>query len=136
MGDDMIGKGLWRVALFPICVIAVASGLTPAAAVAGTGFTWHPGLEAQISFPDAATNPGAVVSPVSCPVVNDCTALGQYLDNTPALNPHAVVLHEGAGGWGAATGISGPSDPGGASVGDVPYDLSCAAAGECTAVGF
>ena len=82
---------------------------------------WGPGLEA-IMPPDAATNPAATLSSVSCPTAADCGAVGSYQD--PSGHAQPLVLDTVRGLNVSKAGV------GHGSVTSSPTGISCGA--RCT----
>jgi hypothetical protein len=69
---------------------------------------------------------------VSCASAGNCTAVGRYYD--PSVFAHGVLLTQTAGSW--ATGVEAALPAGGTSIPDSGVaSVSCASAGNCTAVG-
>lgn len=98
----------------------------------GSGSSWTP---AQAPLPaDAASNPLAAVTAVSCPAASACTAAGYY--NDTAGDGQSVLL-SGAGTSWTAIQAQGPAD---AVIGAGSYvslfSLSCPSAGQCVAAGI
>ena len=73
------------------------------------------------------------LSAVSCPSAGNCSAVGTYADNTGSTQ--GLLLTETAGSWATGAEAGLPAD-----AGSNPYvglnSVSCASAGNCTAVGF
>ena len=108
-----------------------SAGATQGLLLTETAGAWGNGLEAGLPG-NAAANPAVVLGSVSCASAGDCAAVGQYSDGSNAN--HTLLLDESSGTW--ATGIEAglPANAGSspdASLGSV----SCASAGNCTAVG-
>ena len=114
-----------------------ATGATPAVAghrvaAAAAGGSWGaaqevPGL--------AALNAGgaAEVSSVSCASAGNCAAGGYYRDSS--LYPHAFVVDETGGSWGAAQQVAGSAGLNVAGYAEI-LSVSCASAGNCAAGGW
>ena len=81
--------------------------------------------------PDALLNGGDGLDSVSCPAVGNCTITGSYYDSS--VHVQGLLLSESAGTW-TAFKAALPADAGSDRVGQL-RSVSCAAAGECTAVG-
>jgi hypothetical protein len=96
-----------------------------------TSGMWATGVEAALPA-TARTNPGIEGLAVSCPSAGNCSAVGSYFDGSRHL--HGLLLSETSGRW--AAGIEPPLP---ANAGTNPsasvYRVSCASAGNCTAVG-
>lgn len=98
--------------------------------------TWTAG-EANLSqLPSVAGNPEAFVESVSCPSVGACTAVGYYVDGTSSYQ--GLLLNQSGSTWQPATEATLPADAAGST--NLQNDLyvnsvSCASAGNCTAVG-
>ena len=107
------------------------SGNTQGLLLTETSGTWAVGVEPSLPA-NAGTNPDAQVGPVSCASAGNCTAVGGYHDRSG--RDEGLLLTEASGTW--ATGVE-PSLP--ANAGTNPdgqvESVSCASAGNCTAVG-
>lgn len=94
---------------------------------------WRRGVEAVLP-PDAASNPYVTLTSVSCPSPGNCTAVGGY-DSAPDAGRWGLLLTEKSGHWQAGVASTLPADAG-------PHpsvwlsSVSCATAGNCTAVGW
>jgi len=91
--------------------------------------TWAKGTEAIPPGGDA-TDPAVTIPSVSCASPGNCSAVGTYEDGSD--NTQGLLLTETAGNWGAGVEASLPT---GASEG-FPDSVSCALAGDCSAVGY
>jgi hypothetical protein len=99
-----------------------------------TSGSWAPGVEGVLPA-NAGTNPnyGAYLSSVSCASVGNCTAIGGYTDSSG--NGQLLLMTETSGIWAAGVDAVLPANAGpnpNASL----YQVSCAAPGDCTAVGL
>ncbi len=96
-----------------------------------TGGAWATGTEASLPV-NAGSQPFVSLSAVSCASAGDCSAVGGYVDGSGSFQ--GLLLTETAGVW--ATGVKA-SLP--ANAGALPNvgltSVSCASAGDCTAVG-
>lgn len=94
-----------------------------------SGGTWGAGTMPPLPA-DAGSN-YVYIHAVSCPAPGSCTAVGTYYG---ATGTQPLLLDETGGSWRASTAAlpadSNPSSPGGD-----PVAVSCAAPGDCTAVG-
>ena len=89
---------------------------------------WAPGVQA--SLPADASGTWVSLASVSCAAAGDCNAVGSYTDSS--LAGQGVLLTESSGTWAPRVGANVPANAAG-SVGLV--SVSCASAGDCTAVG-
>jgi PASTA domain-containing protein/List-Bact-rpt repeat protein len=110
-------------------------GRTFEGAVTGAG--WGAGIEAALPANASATN-GSFTESISCPSAGNCSAVGSYIDD--AGNTQGLLLTETAGSW--ATGVeavlpanASDSTPAPGIAGAFVRSVSCASAGNCTAVG-
>ena len=92
--------------------------------------TWAPAVEAPLPA-NAASNPYADPTSMSCPSVGNCTAVGTYTDATGAQQ--GVVYDETSGTW-TAEEAPLPADAASNPQVFLP-SVSCASAGNCSAVG-
>ncbi len=101
-----------------------------------TSGTWATGVEPPLPA-NANANPNAVLGSVSCASAGNCTAVGNYNDSydRSTVQDQGLLLSQTSGTW--ATGVDA-SLPAGAGTAQYvyPYSVSCASAGNCTAVGF
>lgn len=112
-----------------------SSGNTQGLLLTETAGSWATGVEAALPANAASTNRFVEVSSVSCASAGNCTAVGTYLDNSINDNGEGLLLTETAGSW--AKGVEAVL-PGNASSINQNVQLpsvSCASAGNCTAVG-
>ena len=98
-----------------------------------TAGTWAAGTEAALPT-GVKSNPVVSLPSVSCALAGNCIAVGAYTDSSG--NGHAVLWTQTAGTWAAGTQAPLPanaaSNPSDANL----RSVSCASAGNCTAVGF
>ena len=111
------------------CGVLLMLAALPPQALASTN--WATGVEASLPA-NAGTNPEASLGEVSCGSAGNCTAVGGYKDSSGLSQ--GLLLTETSGTW--ATGVE-PSLPANASRNaDASLGaVSCASAGNCTAVG-
>jgi hypothetical protein len=96
-----------------------------------TSGTWAAGVEPSLPA-NAGTNPSASVYRVSCASAGNCTAVGGYTDSSG--HSQGLLLTERSGTW--ATGVEASLPANANTSPDVSLDsVSCASAGNCTAVG-
>jgi hypothetical protein len=90
------------------------------------------------SLPAADGGPLGQYNAISCPTSTSCVAVGDYLDNVSLLLSNQVVAVDtmaANGSWGPAAEIALPSNAdAGSQLGAVLNGVSCASAGNCTAV--
>jgi hypothetical protein len=109
---------------------ALSSGAS-ATSVANDG--WGAGVEAVLPA-NASTSPIVFIDSVSCPSAGNCSAVGQYADSSGARE--GLLLTETAGRWGAGVEAALPANAETTTSQFAPLDsVSCASAGNCTAVG-
>ena len=95
-----------------------------------TSGTWATGVEASLPA-NANTSPNASVVWVSCASAGNCTAVGSYTDRSG--DSQGLLLSETSGTW--ATGVEAPLPAGPNTYSGVDlFSVSCASAGNCTAV--
>src|SRR5437763_367061 len=93
--------------------------------------SWAPGLEAGLPA-NAALTPIAYLTSVSCASAGNCSAVGYYYDGS--VSQQGLLLTETAGTW--ATGVeASPPANAGSNPAVHANSASCAAAGNCSAVG-
>src|SRR5438128_1459341 len=95
-----------------------------------TAGTWAAGLEASLPA-NAGSGPDVVLCSASCASAGNCGAVGHYRDSSG--HTQGLLLTETAGTWLAVEAML----PAGASSGPgvSPNSVSCASAGNCSAVG-
>lgn len=108
-----------------LCLVIVR----PAVASADVG--WGAGTEASLPA-DGASNPQAVLNSVSCSAAGACSAVGFYFGQDG--DRQGLLSTESAGLWAPGTEVTPPGDADANPQVDV-YAVSCASAGNCTAVG-
>jgi len=96
-----------------------------------TAGTWAAQPEASPP-PDAGPNPVVYLESVSCGSVGNCSAVGEYTDNSG--NQQGVVFTEAGGTWGIGSGLSLPVGHGSPPMVFL-RSVSCGSAGNCSAVG-
>src|SRR5439155_924071 len=113
---------------------ALACGVLLAFALQSSGAfaaSWAPGVEASLPG-DAGSNPFVTPSSVSCASAGNCGAVGYYTDSSN--HQQGLLLSETAGTWAPGVEASLP-----ANAGSIPFvsptSVSCASAGNCSAVG-
>src|SRR5439155_18118782 len=96
-----------------------------------TAGAWATGVEASPPA-NAGSSPSVVLNSVSCASVGNCSAVGFYNDSSG--HRQGLLLTETAGTW--ATGVEASLPANAASGAPVTVtSASCAAAGNCSAVG-
>src|SRR5436305_7068324 len=119
-------------ALLGILALAFAA-LSASAVQSSEAFaaSWATGVEASAPA-GAGPDPGVALGSVSCPSAGECSAVGTYTDS--AGHSQGVLLTESAGTW--ATGVEATLPAGAGTNPAVSLSsVSCAAAGNCGAVG-
>jgi hypothetical protein len=103
-----------------------------------SGGSWSSSRPDLSHLGNASGAPEGEVTAVSCPSGGNCTAVGFYLDNsTGGGSDQGMLLQQTGGSWGPATEARLPSNANAtasAQFADL-YSVSCAATGDCTAVG-
>jgi Kelch motif protein/galactose oxidase-like protein len=94
--------------------------------------TWGDGVEATLPA-DAGSQPGVALSSVSCASAGNCGAVGSYFDDS--FNQHIVLLDESSGAWGDGVEATLPDNAGSSPGYAAVMSVSCASAGNCSAVG-
>jgi hypothetical protein len=97
-----------------------------------TAGTWARGVEAVLPAHASATDKLVFLNSVSCASAGNCSAVGGYNDDSGGGD--ALLLTETAGTWGAGTVAVLPANA--ATPNETGLNaVSCASAGNCTAVG-
>jgi len=94
---------------------------------------WSSGVEAVLPAGAISTHQSVSLDSVSCPSAGNCAAVGDYVDSSGRFR--GLALSESAGVW--ATGVEAVL-PANASVANplgILDSVSCASAGNCSAVG-
>ena len=111
------------------CGVLLVLVALPSEALAATNSP--AGVEAPLPA-NAGKNPDAYVFSVSCASAGNCSAGGSYLDSSG--HQQGLLLSETSGTWAAGVEASLPANAG--KNPNVGFDsVSCASAGNCTAVG-
>jgi Divergent InlB B-repeat domain/PASTA domain len=110
---------------------------TEALLLTETAGIWGSGLEAALPADAASTNEAAGLGSISCPSAGNCTAVGGYLfmSGPDSWASQGLMVTETAGSW--ATAVE-PALPANAMTPNPNVELSsvsCASAGNCSAVG-
>ncbi len=123
--------GGWRVVVSGVAACALVALGAGSAAAAG----WGPGVEAVQPSNAAEVGDFVAVESVSCPSTGDCTAVGKYTDTSGKLQ--GLLLTETAGKWAPGVEPVLPANAGGLAglPGSSVSYVSCASAGNCTAIG-
>jgi hypothetical protein len=113
---------------------AMASGQSAAATA---GLSWGNGVEASLPANAATTGQEAFVNSVSCSSVGNCSAVGSYYDDSgpPNGNEQGLLLTETGGSWGTGVEAVLPANANPTSPEAGLYSVSCASAGNCSAIG-
>jgi hypothetical protein len=107
-----------------------SSGHTQGLLMTETSGVWARGVEASLPA-DAAADSKVYLGLISCASAGNCSAAGGYVDSSD--NGQVLLITETGGVWGA--GVEGVL-PSNARVGSGgPGAISCASAGNCSAVG-
>jgi PASTA domain-containing protein len=97
---------------------------------------WARGVKAALPA-DAPSDPQVSLTSVSCPSVGNCTAVGTYANTSGGIygegGTSGLLLTETAGHWGR--GVEAVLPGGGPATYVRLQSVSCASAGNCTAVG-
>jgi hypothetical protein len=124
------------------CEAVGLGGIQHVVQVSENGRQWNAG---EIALPsDAApvnppTGPSPLLNSISCTSPGNCVAVGSYLGSRMT---HPLLVTESGGTWGAGVEPQLPAsadtstDPDIPDVGGGLSNISCPAAGECTAVGW
>jgi hypothetical protein len=93
---------------------------------------WSTGTEAALPADATTPNPQVELHSVSCPSPGNCSAVGRYYNSSTA---QGLLLNETAGSW--ATGIEAlPANHAAGTTSPLGlWSVSCASAGDCSAVG-
>jgi hypothetical protein len=92
---------------------------------------WAPGVAAALPA-NSASRPGVVLNSVSCASAGNCTAVGSYANTSGGSA--GLLLTETAGRW--RTGVAPLPRDAAAPARVVLSSVSCASAGNCSAVGY
>jgi hypothetical protein len=108
------------------------SGIREGLLLSERGGTWMRGVEATLPS-NAGSNPYVDIKSVSCASAGNCSAVGSYTDSSGRTE--GLLLTETGGTW--ASGVEAAVPAGAGQVPDVLLDsVSCASAGDCSAVGI
>lgn len=93
---------------------------------------WAPGIQAVLPANAATTQNILEIDAMSCPSAGDCSAVGTYTDSSG--NWQGLLLTETAGTWAPAIEAPLPANASSRQMVAI-LAISCASAGNCTAVG-
>jgi PASTA domain-containing protein/List-Bact-rpt repeat protein len=114
-----------------------SSGETEGLLLTETAGSWAAGVEAVLPANVDPTRPDVYLTSVSCSSAGNCSAVGAYNDDTGTGvldNTEGLLLTETAGRWSAGVEAALPADA--SPFRHVQWgSVSCASAGNCTAVG-
>jgi hypothetical protein len=96
-----------------------------------TDGSWAAAVEAPLPANAATTDQNAIVQSVSCASAGNCSAVGSYVDSSGAIQ--GLLLVETAGSW--ATGVEAALPADAVAADAFLESVSCASAGNCSAVG-
>ena len=110
------------------------NGNTQAFTMTSTGGTW--GQVTPIVFANGvqSASPAAYMNSVTCVSAGNCVAVGTFKSSSTYFE--AFILTSVGGVWGDATPVTFPSGVRNAAMSDSLDSVSCATAGNCTAVGY
>ena len=112
-------------------VVALAGAGLWAASQADAMVVWAPG--AVVAPPaNAASDPMVTVIAISCASAGNCTIVGSYMDSSGSQQ--GLLAIQSAGVWSTATEAILPTNAGGDPAVKLT-GVSCASAGNCTAIG-
>jgi PASTA domain len=99
-----------------------------------TGGSWSAGVKATLPA-NGAPQDQIDLNAISCPSATSCTAVGDYVDR--GGNIRGLMLSRSAGGWSKAVEAALPADADTTSPNQLGglKSVSCASAGNCSAVG-
>jgi hypothetical protein len=125
------GSLMWRRVPFVLCFVLGTLFTSPAAFASGN-LNWGSGVEASLPGAPTSSFGGLTSRSLSCPSAGNCTAVSDFTDGSG--NQQGLLLTETAGTW--APGVEAPLPDNAASNPNVMLNaVSCASAGDCTAVG-
>jgi outer membrane protein OmpA-like peptidoglycan-associated protein len=107
------------------------SGYAQGLLLTETSGSWATGVEATLPA-NAGSSPNVSLNSVSCASAGNCTAVGRYIDSSD--NAQGLLLTETSGSWATGVETTLPADAGSNS-NVYLSSVSCASAGNCTAVG-
>jgi hypothetical protein len=123
----------WLCAIAPAaCGALLLFASSPPTATASVIALWGSGVQASLPANASPTVFGTSLNSVSCLSGRNCTAGGGYTDSTPA--GQALLVGEASGVWGSGVEAALPANAATNQVA-VVQSVSCASAGNCTAVG-
>jgi PASTA domain/Divergent InlB B-repeat domain len=114
-------------------VVSGAASSSVAKPVTRAGMGWGAGIEAALPPNAAPEDNGVSVSSISCPSDGNCSAVGSYKDN--AGNTEGLLLTETAGSWEVGVEAVLPANANPTKPDAGLWSVSCASAGNCSAVG-
>ena len=102
--------------------------------LAETAGRWTLGVEAVLPA-NAATDPSVRLNSISCASAGNCSAVGDYKAEDSSGFSEGLLLTETAGSWGTGVEAVLPADGATPIEGSSLVAVSCASAGNCSAVG-
>ena len=115
-----------------IAAIVAACVAAHASAAVADGLSWASG--AAVPPPaNAGTQPGVVITSISCPTAGDCSAVGSYTDSSG--DTQGLLATESGGHWTASSTAKLPANFDVVNPEVSLNSVACASVGNCTAVG-
>ena len=121
---------LWMLAVSVAGAMLLAAAVGPSTALGSSTLNWPTGIQAPLPG-DVGTNPDVELHSVSCASPGNCTAVGRYRD-TPE-GRQGLLLTETHGTW-AGVKATLPAGADADPIAALDW-VSCASAGNCSAVG-
>jgi hypothetical protein len=123
---------MWCRVSFGLCVV-LGVLVSSSAAFASGNLNWGSGVEASLPGASAGSFGDLTSRALSCPSAGNCTTVSNFADSSG--NQQGLLLTETAGTW--MPGVEAPLPDNAASNPNVMLNaVSCASAGDCTAVGW
>jgi hypothetical protein len=97
-----------------------------------TGGSWQPAVEVTLPA-NAAAQPRATLSSVSCAAAGECSAVGTYVD--AAGDWQGLLVVQAAGAWQPGAEVSLPANALGSGQNVALRSVSCGSVGDCSAAG-
>lgn len=118
-----------------VCLVSsvMAAGLaTHSPAADADTLSWAPGIAVPLPS-NAGAQPGVLITAIACPAAGDCTAIGSYADASGMTQ--GLLATESGGYWATGGMAQLPFNADSVNPDVSLTSVSCASAGNCTAVG-
>ena len=120
-----------RLGALVACGLLLVVAGHPPGALASANANWTTGVEAGLPA-NASPTPSVALNAVSCSSAGNCAAVGRYFDSSG--HAEGLLQSQTSGAWAAGIEAPLPANAGPSPATEID-SVSCASAGDCSAVG-